>query len=96
VLEQLAELRRQRTQPAVAALWAKHPGFAGQEKQVEGLVAEADRALAAARARRDPGQVFEASDRTADARSLLKQLLAAALEAAGADLGSLGSAPKDP
>ncbi len=40
------------------------------------------RALAAARARRDPGQVYEASDRIADARSLLKKLLAAAVEAA--------------
>jgi hypothetical protein len=87
VLGQLAELRRQKTQPAVAQLWASHPGLGEQEKRVEGLIAEADRALAAARARRDPGQVFEASDRTADARSLLKKLLAAAVEAAGASLG---------
>jgi len=83
VLGQLAELRRQKTQPGVAQLWAENPSFGAQEKQVENLVAEAERALAAARARRDPGQVFEASDRTADARSLLKKLLAAAADAAG-------------
>jgi len=87
VLGQLAELRRQKTQPAVTRLWAENPALGEQEKRVADLVAEADRALAAARARRDPGQVFEASDRTADARSLMKKLLAAALEAAGAGLG---------
>ncbi len=83
LLRQLGELRGLKTQPAVAALWRSRPELARQEKQIADLAAEADRVLAAARARRDLGQVFEAENHTADALSSLKELLTAAAEAAG-------------
>lgn len=51
--------------------------------------AVAERALAAARARADLSQVYEADERNGDALSKLKRLLAEAARAAGADLERL-------
>ncbi len=87
VLQKLGELRRMKTAtPAVADLWQSHPELARREQDVVDLAAEAERALAAARARGDIGQIYEADERSGDALSTLKQLLAEAAKAAGVDL----------
>ncbi len=90
VLSQLGELRRMRTTtPSVADLWRRNPELERQEVEVADLATEAERALAAARARADLSQVYEADERNGDALSKLKRLLAEAARAAGADLERL-------
>ena len=90
VRDQLARLRQEKTQPAVADLWRRNPPLGRQEQEVENLLTEAQRTLDAGRTRRDLDQIFTALDQAADANSKLKRLLDSARQAAGTEALRLG------
>jgi hypothetical protein len=81
--QQVAELRKLQTGPAVAALWKREPELQQGSQRVLDLLSEAERVLAIARSRQNYDQLLEVENRLADASLELRMLLKRAMEAAG-------------